>query len=134
MPTEDLLRLLPAACALLVGLGLPAAAQDRPAVEIKPLTGEFYLAPAADAADGAPADNFNITLTGDAAKAMWDAMKSKVQPDECVGRMAKWAKSLVCYGAPTNNGADNGAPPDSPYECYFGIDLKAGALSRGEDC
>ena len=104
------------AVALLIGLmfapllGLPAAAQDQPAIDIKPLTGEFYLAPAPDAEDGAPADNFNITLTGDAAKAMWDAMKSKVQPDECVGRMAKWAKSLVCYGAPT----DNGPAPESP--------------------
>lgn len=134
MGNRNPLTLALCAVALLTGLmfRLPASAQDQPAIDIKPLTGEFYMAPAVDAEDGAPADNFNITLTGDGAKAMWDAMKSKVQPDECVGRMAKWVKSLVCYGPATESGAL--APDDSPFECYFGVDLKSGALALGQDC
>jgi len=109
---------------------LPASAQDQPALDIKPLSGTFYLGPALDSEGGAPADHFYATLTGDAAKAMYEAMNVKTTPDECVGRMSKWVEGLVCYGAPT----DNGAPPESPYECYFGINLKSAALEAGSDC
>src|SRR5581483_12441259 len=76
----------------------PAFAQDDPS---KPLTGSFTMAPAVDAPDKAPADHIVLSITGDAAKSMWDAMKVKAEPDECIGRMARWVNSLVCYGPPS---------------------------------
>jgi hypothetical protein len=126
---ERALILLTACCAFGQGT-LPAYAQEQPAVDLKPLTGTFYVGPAMDSEGGAPADHFYATLTGDAAKAMYEAMNVKTTPDECVGRIAKWVEGLVCYGAAT----DNGPPPESPYECYFGIDLKSAALEAGADC
>ena len=119
---------------LVFSLGvMPAAAQEEAPVDLKPLAGNYYLGPAVDAEDGAPADTFYATVTGDAAKAMWDAIKAKPTPDECVGRMAKWASSLVCYGPGTEMSGPLG-PDESPFDCNFGIDLKKGSLSLGGDC
>ena len=118
----------------LIGLAVPALAQDA-SVDIKPLTGTYYMGPALDAEDAkAPADHVYMTVTGDAAKAMYQAMQAEPTPDECVGRMAKWVQGLVCYGAPTDNSSTGGAPPDSPFECYLGINLKSAALEPGQDC
>lgn len=119
---------------LLWGATAPALAQDAGEPDIKPLTGNYYMGPAADAEDPkAPADHIYLTVTGDAAKSMWDAMTGETKPDECVGRMAKWAKSLVCYGPATEMSGPL-QPEDSPFECYLGINLKAGALESGGDC
>jgi hypothetical protein len=120
--------------ALACGLISPALAQEDTQVENKPLTGSYYMAPPIDAADPkAPADHIVMTITGDAAKAMWDAMKADITPDECVGRMSRWVQSLVCYGASTE-ASQPLAPDQSPYECYLGVDLKTGALDLGQDC
>jgi len=115
---------------LLAGAAIPAA-QGQDAT--KPLTGDFTVGPALDAADGSPADHLYLTLTGDAAKAMWDTMKAKTEPDECVGRMAKSLKGLICYGAGTEMSGPLG-PNDSPYECYIGIDLKSAKIDAASDC
>jgi hypothetical protein len=117
---------------LICAAGIPALAQDDVKLDVKPLTGDYYMAPAIDAEDPkAPADHINFTITGAAAKSMWDAMKAKATPDECIGRMAKWVDGLVCYGPATSGTL---APTDSPYECYMGVDLKSGALALGNDC
>ena len=111
---------------------VPALAQDD--VQDKPLTGSYYMSPAIDAEDPkAPADHINLSITGDAAKAMWDAMKVKTEPDECIGRMAKWVQSLVCYGPPT---PDSGtlAPGETPFECFIGINLKNASVELSQDC
>jgi hypothetical protein len=120
--------------ALLCAASVPALAQED-APEEKPITGTYYVGPAMDAEDPkAPADHIYMTLTGAVAKSMWDAIPGAEQPDECVGRMAKWSKSLACYGPPSPQSGGALAPGDSPYECYMGIDLKAGALYLGQDC
>jgi hypothetical protein len=108
---------------------LPMTAQAQDAMHPKPLTGDYYVGPVIDGEDGAPSDHYYITLTGDSAKAMYDAMKTETTKDECVGRMARWSQGLVCYGAGTD-----GAPADPLYICYFGIDLKSGSLALGSDC
>ena len=111
---------------------VPALAQEDVKLDVKPLTGTFYMAAPIDAEDPkAPADNIYFTVTGDAAKSMWDAMKVETTPDECVGRMARWVQSLVCYG-PATSGAL--APGDSPYECYMGVNLKTASIELSNDC
>jgi hypothetical protein len=116
----------------LCAAAVPALAQEDVKPDVKPLTGDYYMSPAIDSEDPkAPADHINFTITGDAAKSMWDAMKAKATPDECIGRMAKWVDGLVCYGPATSGTL---APTDSPYECYMGVDLKSGALALGNDC
>ena len=93
------------------------------------------MGPAMDADDpNAPKDHIYMTLTGDVAKSMWDAIPAKIEPDECIGRMVKWSKSLACYGPPSPESGGALAPEDSPYECYMGIDLKSGDLYLGHDC
>jgi hypothetical protein len=112
----------------------PALAQDEGPVDEKPLTGTYYLAPSADSDDpNAPADHLFMTITGDAAKAMWDAMPAEATPDECVGRMARWVQSLVCYGPATQASQPLG-PDEAPYECYLGVNLKTAQLEIGQDC
>ncbi len=100
----------------------------------KPLTGDFYVGPGVEAqTDGdaaAPKDHFFVTLTGDSAKAMYEALSSEEVQDECVGRIAKWANGLVCYGPKTSDGS----VPDPLYECYFSINLKNQSLELGGDC
>jgi hypothetical protein len=119
--------------ALACGLISPASAQDDQ-IPTKPLTGSYYMAPPMDTADpNAPNDHIFITLTGDVAKDMWDAMSVEATPDECVGRMARWVKSLVCYG-PATQASQPLAPNESPYECYLGVNLKTADLEIGQDC
>src|SRR5689334_8200358 len=97
-------------------IGTAAAQDDAADVQPKPLTGSFYMAPPIAADDPkAPLDHIYMTVTGDAAKAMWDAMKPDTSPDECVGRMARWAESVVCYG-PSSQTSQPLGPDDSPYE------------------
>ncbi len=118
--------------ALLCAASVPALAQD---VQLKPITGQYYVGPAMDSDDpNGPADHIYMTITGDAAKAMWDGIPGKGQPDECIGRMVKWSKSLACYAGPSPESGGALAPDDSPYECYMGVDLKAGELYLGHDC
>jgi hypothetical protein len=127
------MRFVVMAGAMLVGAVVPALAQEDVNPEVKPLTGDYYMAPPIDSEDPkAPADHVNFRITGNAAKSMWDAMKVETKPDECVGRMSRWVQSLVCYGPATSGGAL--APDDSPYECYMGVDLKSGSLALGNDC
>ena len=112
----------------------PALAQDAGEPEIQPLAGTYYMAPAPDAEDPqAPADHIYLTITGDAAKSMWDTMTDEATPDECFGRMAKWAEHLVCYGPGTEMSGPL-QPEDSPFECYLGINLKSGSLESSGDC
>jgi hypothetical protein len=109
----------------------PALAQDDPS---KPLTGSFYMAPSVDAEDPkAPADHIVLSITGDAAKSMWDAMKVKTEPDECIGRMARQVQGMVCYGPGTTMAGPLGAD-DSPFMCIFGIDMKNASVAVGQDC
>ena len=120
--------------AVLCATMAPALAQDDVKLDVKPLTGDYFMAPPIDADDPkAPADHINFTITGDAAKSMWDAMKVETKPDECVGRMARWVKSLVCYG-PATQASQPLAPNESPYECYLGVNLKTADLEIGQDC
>ncbi|HVO04377.1 MAG TPA: hypothetical protein VMT54_19430 [Candidatus Cybelea sp.] len=121
----------------MLGSAMPAFAQDQTApaeqAQEKPLTGSFYMAPPMESDDPkAPNDHIFLTITGDAAKSMWDAMKAKVTPDECIGRMSKWVNDLICYG-PAVAGTSL-APTDSPFECYLGINLKTATLEVGQDC
>jgi hypothetical protein len=118
---------LVAAVALHVTLSGIALAQDDP--KPKPLTGDYYMGAAGDAEGNAPKDHVYITLTGDAAKEMFDAMPGKPVHDECVGRISKWGEGLVCHGA-----ANDGSPVNPPYECELGIDLKKSRLEFGQDC
>jgi hypothetical protein len=115
----------------LCAVAVPTLAQD----DVKPLTGTYYMSPPIDSDDPkAPADHINFSITGDAAKAMWDAMKVETQPDECVGRMAKWVQSLVCYGPPSPQSGGALAPGDSPFECFMGVNLKNASIELSEDC
>lgn len=126
------MRFLSVAAALCAA-SVPALAQED-APEEKPITGTYYVGPAMDAEDPkAPADHIYMTLTGDVAKSMWDAIPGAEQPDECVGRMAKSLKGLICYGAGTEM-AGPLSPNDSPYECYIGIDLKSATIAPPSDC
>ena len=119
---------------LAFGLAAPALAQEDGTADVKPLTGTFYMAPAMDAEDAnAPVDHIYMSITGDAAKAMWDAIQVDPTPDECVGRMARWVQSMVCYGPATQMSGPL-APGDSPYECYLGVNLKNATLELGQDC
>jgi hypothetical protein len=121
--------------AVLCAAVVPAMAQDDPTVDEKPITGTYYVGPAMDAEDPkAPKDHVYMTLNGDVAKSMWDAIPGAAQPDECVGRMVKWSSSLACYGPPSSESGGALAPGESPFECYMGVDLKAGALYLGQDC
>ena len=121
--------------AALCAASVPALAQEDVNPDVKPLTGDYYMAPPIDSEDPkAPADNINFRITGDAAKSMWDAMKVETKPDECVGRMSRWVQSLVCYGPATSESGGALRPDDSPYECYMGVDLKSGSLALGNDC
>ena len=121
--------------AMLCVVTVPALAQEDVQLDVKGLTGDYYMAPAIDSEDPkAPADHINFRITGDAAKSMWDAMKVKTTPDECIGRMSRWVKSLVCYGPPSPESGGALAADDSPYECYMGVDLKKGSLALGHDC
>ena len=96
------MRFVVIAGAMLCAAIVPALAQEEGQIEEKPLTGSYYMAPALDAEDPkAPADHINFSIKGDAAKSMWDAMKVKAMPDECIGRMSKWVESVVCYGPPS---------------------------------
>lgn len=127
------MRVLAMAGLTLCWATVPALAQDD-GDPSKPLSGSYYMGPAIDAEDpNAPADHLYLTLTGDAAKSMWDAMKVETTPDECVGRMARWVQSMVCYG-PASPQSGQLAPGDSPYECYLGINMKTAALELGGDC
>lgn len=125
----SLMRPLLIVAALLVG-GSAFAEDPQP----KPLTGDFYVGAAVeeqtDGNTAAPKDHYFITLTGESAKAMYDALKVEEVEDECVGRIAKWANGLVCYG-PKNG---DGSIPDPLYECSFGINLKNQSLELGGDC
>lgn len=121
--------------AVVCAASVPAFAQEDVQLDIKPLTGDYYMGPAMDADDpNAPNDVIYMTLTGDVAKAMWDAIPGEMKPDECVGRMVKWSKSLACYAGPSPESGGALAPDDSPYLCYMGVDLKNGALYLGHDC
>jgi hypothetical protein len=123
-----------AAVALIAGWVGPALAQNDGQVDVKPLSGDFYMAPAMNTDDpNAPVDHVFMTIKGDAAKAMWDAIKIEPTPDECVGRMARWVQSLVCYG-PSTQASQPLGPDESPYECFLGLNLKTGALETGQDC
>lgn len=129
------MRFWMASGAMLCATVVSAAAQEDVKLDVKPLTGDYFMAPPIDSDDPkAPADHINFRITGDAAKSMWDAMKVETTPDECIGRMARWAQSLVCYGPPSPESGGALAPDDSPYECYMGVDLKSGALALGNDC
>jgi hypothetical protein len=130
-----MLRYWIAAFALAGALTSPALAQDdNGQVTEKPLTGTYYLAPSSDSNDpNAPSDHLFMTLTGDVAKEMWDAMKVDPAPDECVGRMARWVQNLVCYG-PSSQASQPLGPGESPYECYLGVNLKNAQLEIGQDC
>ena len=121
--------------ALLCAASVPALAQEDGQIVEKPITGTYYVGPAMDAEDPkAPKDHIYMTLTGDVAKSMWDAIPGESKPDECIGRMVKWTKSLACYGPPSPESGGALAPDDSPYECYLGVDLPNGALYLGHDC
>jgi hypothetical protein len=124
-----------AVAAALCAASVPALAQDDAKLDVKPLTGDYFMAPAMDTDNPkAPADHINFRITGDAAKSMWDAMKVKTVPDECIGRMSRWVEGLVCYGPASPESGGKLAPGDSPYECFMGVDLKSGALALGNDC
>ena len=123
---------------LACGMAAPALAQDdtqtQDQIPTKPLTGDYYMAPPMDTTDPkAPVDHIFMTITGDAAKAMWDAMKADITPDECVGRMSRFINGLVCYGPSTQASQPLGSG-ESPYECYLGINLKTAVLELGQDC
>jgi len=119
--------------AALVAASIPALAQDE--IQIKPLTGSYTMAPAIDNEDPkAPADQVYLTVTGDAAKAMWDAMPVEATEDACIARMSKWAKTLACYGPVTPDSPVDLEPGASPYECLLGVDLKNGALALSHNC
>ena len=121
--------------AVLCAASVPALAQEDGQIVEKPITGTYYMGPAMDADDPkAPKDHIYMTLTGDVAKAMWDGISGESKPDECIGRMVKWSKSLACYGPPSPESGGALAPDDSPFECYMGVDLKEGALYLGHDC
>jgi hypothetical protein len=108
--------------------------QPQDQVQTKPLTGNYYMAPSMDSEDqNAPNDHIFMTITGDAAKAMWDAMKVDTTPDECVGRMSRFIQNVVCYG-PSTQASQPLGPDESPYECYLGVNLKSGQLEVGQDC
>jgi hypothetical protein len=122
-----------AALVLADAMTSPALAQDDQ-VQTKPLTGNYYMSPPMDVTDpNAPNDHIFMTLTGDVAKDMWDAMKVETTPDECVGRMARWVQGLVCYG-PAVPASPALTPNESPYECYLGVNLKTAQLEFGQDC
>src|SRR3954465_4968839 len=121
--------------AAICAASIPALAQEDLKLDVKPLTGEYFMAPPIDSDDPkAPADPIDLTITGAAAKAMWDAMSVAPTPDECVGRMAKWVQSMVCYGPATSDSGGALATGDSPFECTVGINMKTASIELSEDC
>ncbi len=88
-----------------------AASADRP----QPLAGWYALTPNnVDPPPGAPRDShFYINLEGDAAKALYDAMKVNPQFDSCADALKKSIGGMGCTVG------DQGRP----YQCHFAIHI-----------
>ena len=108
-------RAVLAASLLLAVFAVPASSQDAP----KALTGTYAIA-GKEAVDPPP-DQANDThlqlfLSGNAARDLYQAMKVKEVPDECIGHNAhsKFQGGIACTML------DGG----KEYECSLAIDIK----------
>ena len=112
-------------CVLLAAFAIPAASQDG----TKKLTGSYMLAgkDAVDPPPGQPQDtHLQLYLDGDAARDLYQAMKVKAMPDECIGHDAhtKFQGGIAC--TMHAGGKD--------FECSFAIDIKNQKLDPVYDC
>ena len=100
---------------LLAAVAIPAASQDG----TKKLTGTYMLAgkEAIDPPPDQPKDtHLQLFLDGDAARDLYQAMKVKALPDECIGHGArsKFEGGIACT---MHEGGKQ-------YECSLAIDIK----------
>lgn len=115
----------PAACLLaLVLTGLPVT----PVAAEGALAGHYRLGGATlyDPPQGEPADtHMYFELNGDAARALYDALKLAAQPDPCGdGGSVKTHDGLQCV-------RDAGG---QEHRCWFGIDLRRPRIVNGVVC
>ena len=118
-------RIAIAGCVLLATIAVPAASQE----EARALTGTYAIAgkEAIDPPPGQPTDtHLQLFLTGDSARELYQAMKVKEVPDECIGHQArsKFQGGIAC----TKHAGGK------EYECSLAIDIKAQTLDAIYAC
>ena len=95
----------------------------------KPLTGAFRVSGASvvDPAQGEARDtHLRLHLTGEAARALYGAMKVKAQRDQCRddGSLTKFVKDMQCILSPNRK----------QYECWFAVDIPNQKISIAIVC
>jgi hypothetical protein len=98
----------------------PAGAEE----DAESVTGEFYTMPADPEAGLAPVLFF--TLTGHAAKALYEALAVSAEDNECTGGKTKY---LADHSGYCDLDAVQGE-----YFCSFSIDLETARFAGGETC
>jgi hypothetical protein len=93
--------------------------EDAPA----PLTGDYIFFPAEEESGTPP--SVYVTLTGEAAKTIYEGLAAKAENDECQGGTTKWL---------AEGGFCNYLAEQKTYFCSFGIDLKESKFAFGQDC
>jgi hypothetical protein len=115
------MRGIPAAgLALLAVWSAPAPAEE----QAESLTGEFYAMPADQ--DAATPPTVFITVTGEAAKVIYEGLVPAAEVNECIGGKTKFLADRSGYCHFDEEGAE--------YFCSFSIDLKAAKFAGGESC
>jgi hypothetical protein len=110
---------------LAAALAAPASSQD----PYRPLTGTYAISgkTAIDPPPDEPKDtHLQVFLTGAAARDLYQALKVKAVPDECVGPNAssKFSGAIACTMQAGGK----------EYECSFAVDLKAQKLEAIYAC
>jgi hypothetical protein len=88
------------------------------------LTGEFYVMPA-DTDAGSPPTVY-MTVTGEAAKAVYQGLDRPAEDNECIGGKTKFLADGSGYCHFDEAGAE--------YFCSFSIDLRDARFAGGETC
>lgn len=96
----------------------PAVAQEQEEKD-DPLTGEFFFDREDDACPKLGTCTISLQITGSAAKAIFDKMRTKAKPDECTGGVEKSDKSgMRCFKV------------DKEYNCDFGYSFEKKQFSQ----
>ena len=114
-----------AGCLLLAAIALPDSSQDAE----KTLSGTYEFAgkEAIDPPPDQPRDtHLQLFLAGNAAKDLYDALKVKAVPDECIGGDAK-SKFQGAIACTMHAGGKE-------YECSFAVDLNNQKLDSVYAC
>jgi len=115
--------------ALLLGLsilsGLSLATETR--AEALPLQGQLALGAEVDN-NGVPVSGdsrFHFTITGLAAKSMYESLPGRGRADDCSGFIMKTAGNVICYAKTI----------EQAYSCHFAINIEHSSLeSSASSC